>query len=109
MVIRDGNWELLEWDRVTGRTVWTWFDGEKTHIRTDYPIAATLSENRAERNAADKAWKGDWHKVASVPLNLAFDDNLGLMRAHNEGDTKYVARWLNDADNRAWRTKEGNV
>lgn len=109
MAIRDGDWELIEWDARTGRTVWSMFDGEKVVIRTDYPVAQTLRENAAIRNATPDGWKGDWHRVASVPLNLLYDDNLGLNKAAQQGDDEYLSRWLNDSDNRAWRTKEGRV
>lgn len=109
MTIKDGDWELISYDYATGRSVWSYFDGEKTTIRTDYPVEATIAENAAIRNAAQKAWKGDYHLVASIPLNILHDENAGLMKAHSEGDDKYVSRWLNDSDNSAWRTKEGSV
>lgn len=109
MTIRDGDWELFDYDYVTGRSVWTYFDGEKTVIRTDYPVQATITENTAVRNAAQKAWKGDYHLVASIPLNILHDENAGLLKAHTEGDDAYVSRWLNNSDNGAWRTKEGRV
>lgn len=109
MTIKDGDWELISYDYATGRSVWSYFDGEKTTLRTDYPVQATISENTAIRNAAQKAWKGDYHLIASIPLNILHDENTGLMKAHSEGDDKYVSRWLNDGQNRAWRTKEGTV
>jgi hypothetical protein len=109
MTIRDGNWELLEWDAATGRTVWVWFDGEKTHVRTDYPVASLIEQNTARRNAAVNGWKGDWHHIASIPLNLLHDENTGLHKALVAGDDKHVSRFLNDSDNAAWRTKEGRV
>lgn len=109
MVIRDGDWRLFDYDFQSGRVVWVLDDGNRTIFRTDYPMQATLSENAEQRKAADRAWKGDWHRIASIPLNIAFDGDLGLMKAHEQGDTKYLSRWLNDPDNRAWRTKEGSV
>lgn len=109
MTIRDGDWELIDYDAATGRSVWSHFDGEKTTIRTDYPVQATIAENTAVRNAAQKAWKGDYHLIASIPLNLLHDENVGLLKAQTQGDDKYVSRWLNDSSNAAWRTKEGRV
>ncbi len=108
MTIRDENgFELMEHDPVTGRSVWSYFDGEKTVFRTDYPVEATMAENEAVRNAADQAWRGDWHRVASIPLNILHAS--GLAEAHSQGDDRFVKRWLNDGENRAWRTKEGRV
>jgi hypothetical protein len=109
MVIRDGDWKLFDYDFQTGRSVWVMDDGEKTVFRTDYPIDATVAENAHVRKEAGKAWKGDWHRVASVPFNLLHDPNTGLNKALETGDGKYVSRWLNDSQNRAWRTKEGRV
>lgn len=109
MAIRDGDWELIEWDAATGRTVWSMFDGQKVHIRTDTPVTQTLEQNAAARNAASSGWKGDYHRIASVPMQLLYDENLGLNKAVQQGDDAYLKRWLNDSDNAAWRTKEGRV
>ena len=109
MAIKDGDWELLEWDARTGRTVWSMFDGQKIVIRTDTPVAASIEENTLVRNATQDGWKGDYHRIASVPMQLLYDDNLGLNKAVQQGDDAYLSRWLNDSDNRAWRTKDGRV
>jgi len=107
MIIRDGEWTLYDHDMMTGRSVWHYFDGEKDVFRVDYPVDNLISENQAVRNSAERAWKGDWHRVASIPLNIAYDS--GLVQAHSEGNDGFVKRWLNDSDNRAWRTKEGRL
>lgn len=109
MTIKDGDWTLMEWDRYSGRSVWSMYDGEKTIFRVDYPIDATLAENKAMRNAADKAWKGDYHLIASIPLNMLYDEKTGLIEAAKQQDDRYLSKWLNDGDNRAFRTKEGTV
>lgn len=107
MIIRDGGWTLYDHDAVTGRTVWHLFDGEKNVFRVDYPVDNLISENQSVRNSAEKAWRGDWHRVASIPLNIAHDS--GLVQAHSEGDDGFVKRFLNSSDNSAWRTKEGRL
>lgn len=104
-MIRDGSWTLYDHDFQTGRSVWHLFDGEKDVFRVDYPVDTLMSENTAVRNCAEKAWRGDWHRVASIPLNVAHDS--GLVEAHSQGDDRFVKRFLNSSDNRAWRTKEG--
>lgn len=109
MAVRDGDWTLFEWDPATGRTVWQMFDGEKVVFRIDTPVQSTLDENAIARNATPAGWKGDYHRIASVPMQLLYDENLGLNKAIQQGDDKYVSRFLNDSDNRAWRVKEGNV
>ena len=106
MTIRDGDWRLLSWDPVTGRTVWSLSTGDRTVIRTDYPVDGLIRSNTDARNAAQPGWKGDWHRVASVPLNIYHEQ---LAEAERQGDDAHVRRWLNNSDNRAWRTKEGSV
>lgn len=106
-MIFDGDWALLDHDAATGRTVWVRDNGDGTMTaRTDYPHDALLSENAAFRNALDPGWKGDWHRVASIPLNI-FHDQLG--EAARQNDDKYISKWLNDADHFGFRTKEGKV
>jgi hypothetical protein len=83
------------------------FDGEKTVYRVDYPVEATIKQNAEERAAASSGWTGDWHKVASIPLNIAYDS--GMVEALKQHDDKFVSKFLNDGDNAAWRTKEGRV
>lgn len=107
MIIRDGAWALYDYDAATGRSVWHLHDGEKDVFRIDYPVTGIISENAAHRAEAGRAWAGDWHRVASIPLNVAYDSNL--VRAQSEGDDAYVRRFLNDGDNAAWRTREGRL
>lgn len=109
MVIRDGDWKLFDYDFQSGRSVWVMNDGNRTVFRTDYPIETTLNTNATLRKEAQKAWAGDYHLVASIPLNIWNDEDLGLQKAHLSGDDRYVSRWLNDPDNKAFRTKEGTV
>lgn len=107
MIIRDGDWVLWDADLKLKRTVWRRQepDGSYTY-RTDYQVDDTIDANAAQRNLAQAGWKGDYHMVASVPLNVFYEQ---LAQASKEGDDAYVNRWLNDSDNRAWRTKDGRV
>lgn len=107
MRVTDGDWVLQDYDFATGRQVWSMRnpDGSVT-MRTDTPVDATIEANKAQKNLAQSGWKGDYHHIASIPLNLLHDQ---LVTAHSQGDDKYVSRWLNDPDNAAWRTKSGRV
>lgn len=107
MTIRDGQWELHDYNFQTGRSVWRYFDGVEFHFRIDQPVDDIVRENEFTRHATSGNAMGDWCKVASIPLTLAH--SADIVRAHNEGDDKYVARWLNDSDNRAWRSFEGQI
>ena len=104
-MIRDGSWYLVDHDMKLGRTVWATDNGDgTTTYRTDYAVDQTIDVNTAQRNMAQKGWAGDYHHVASIPLNVYWDQLAG-----KEQDEKYISRWLNDSSNRAWRTKEGRV
>jgi hypothetical protein len=106
MTIRDGDWELVNYDQITGRSVWHWFDGEKLHQRTDYPVDQIVKDNTTARNElAGRNW-GEGQRVASIPLNIFFDQ---LNDAQAQGDNKFISKWLNDGDNAAFRTFEGRV
>lgn len=107
MTIRDGQWELHDYDFATGRSVWRYWDGEEWQIRVDTPVDNIVRENEFTRNATAGNLMGDWVKIASIPLNHAYEQNL--VRAHSEGDDAFVSRWLNNSDNRAWRSFEANV
>ena len=107
MKIQDGDWVLFDYDVQTGRQVWALHnDDGSTTYRTDYPVQPTIDINTAQRNLAQNHWQGDMHQIASIPLNVYYDQ---LAEASKQGDEKYLSKWLNDSDNRAWRTKEGNV
>ena len=106
MAIRDGDFELLEHDFQTGRTVWRMFDGEKYVFRVDYNVEKTLQQNaalRAENHG--KRWEGGRH-VASIPANVFYDQ---LSEASDAQDDRYIQKWLNNSENAAFRTFEGNV
>lgn len=107
MRYRDGDWTLFDYDFQSGRQVWVMHhpDG-RTTFRTDYPVSDTIDINRAQRNMSRPDWAGDYHHVASIPLNVYYDQ---LAEAARQGDDRYLSRWLNGGDNRAWRTKEGVV
>ena len=103
----DDGFSLYEWDKYSGRTVWMKETVEGTIFRTDYPVDSITKLNAEHRAIADRAWKGDYHQIASIPLNLLYDS--GLNEAATQQDGKFLSKWLNDSDNRAFRTKEGRV
>lgn len=107
MRFRDGDWWLVDHDIKLGRTVWAMNNGDgTTTYRTDYAVQPTIDANTAQRNMAQSGWKGDYHHIASIPLNVYHDK---LAEASRQGDDKYLNNWLNDRDNLAWRTKDGRV
>lgn len=107
MIIRDGEWTLFEHDHRMKRTTWARQnpDGSTTY-RTDYHVDDTLEANKTMQNSASNGWKGDWHKVASIPLGVYY---AKLHEAVTQDDMAHVSKFLNDIDNRAYRTKLGRV
>ena len=107
MIIRDGDWTLVDHDFHLKRTVWARSNPDgSTEYRTDYVVDPTIEANKAARNSARDGWQGDWHRVASVPLGVYYDQ---LNQAVLQDDMAYVNRFLNDSDNRAFRTKDGRL
>lgn len=109
MIIRDGEWELLSYDPRTGKSTWRKEEPNGGYsLRSDQPVDSLIEQNTLVRNTQGKMG-GDWVKVASIPANIVWDSNLGLMEAFRQDDDKYINRFLNDGDNRAWRTSEHQV
>lgn len=105
MVIKDGDWRLVSHDEKLGRTVWSLYDGEKTVYRVDYRTDEIVKSNREARNAAPAGWKGDWHLIGRVPLNVYHDS--GLSEAIGQRDDRFIGKFLTEND--AWRTKDGRI
>lgn len=107
MMIRDGDWTLVQSDLKLGRYIWATRDERGREVyRVDYHVDQTVNDNKAFRNMLSPGWKGDWHRVASLPPAIAYGDFAEAMK---QDDQKWVSKFLNDGDNAAWRTKEGTV
>lgn len=97
---------IFDTDPLTGITrYWHLKDTGEFVIETEQKINVDQANLRA-RNATDKHTKwGDVSRVASIPLSIYYD----LKRRGITDDPKAMKRWLNDPDNRAFRTREGTV
>lgn len=98
---------LLSRDPVTG--VETYFhyhdDRDAFTLETVQQVDDVLDANKRDYNDAQTGWKGDMHKVASIPMTLYLD----LKRQGILDDQAALKRWLNDPGNRYFRTKPGKV
>ena len=85
------------------------YDGDKDEAIIENIIDATdvIEENKATFNQYDEKanWKGDMHKVASIPMALFYD----LKKQGIIDDPARLKAWLNDPDNRFFRTRPGRV
>lgn len=92
---------LLEYDPVLRRQTWFEFDEHemKQRLVETWDVKPVIEDNKAMYAATDEraGWKGDMHRIACVPLQVAFDL---LKRTSGGRDKKAVARWINDPDNR---------
>jgi hypothetical protein len=81
-------------------------DGNVT-IQTVQDVTAVVEANKAAFNQVDEKanWKGDLHKVGSIPMSIYFD----LQRRGILHDEKRLKVWLNDPENRVFRTRPGKV
>lgn len=80
-------------------------------IETSQDISGIIESNKAQFNAIDeKAKWGEWTKVASIP-NVVVDElnRQGVMRGYAVLDEKRFRMFLNDPDNRFFRTRPGQV
>ena len=101
--------KLFDIDPVTGVKKMWHYDGDKDEAIIETVVDATdvIEENKAAFNQIDEkaGWKGDMHKVASIPMALFYD----LKKQGIIDDQARLKAWLNDPDNRFFRTRPGRV
>ena len=79
---------------------------DKIIISETQDVTAIIEANKRSANAIDKHQKhGEWSKVASIPMNIYYD----LKRRGILDDPARLKSWLNDSDNRYFRTRGGRV
>lgn len=104
-----GDRRVLSHDPVTGITKWFhWDDSNDTFLietGMQQPVLENiLEENKKKFNDAPTGW-GDGKPVATIPLHILFD----LKKKGILDDETAFKRWLNDPDNRFFRTRPGRV
>jgi hypothetical protein len=83
-------------------------------IQTRQDITDIVEQNKKEYNSYDE--KARWsdnlfgNKIASIPMTVIDDLNKqGIMRGFAVLDEKRFRAWLNERDNRVFRTRTGVV
>lgn len=75
-------------------------------IEHEQDVTDILKDNKAKANEIDRHQPhGNMSKVASIPMVIFHD----LKKKGILGDEKRFKQWLNDPDNRAFRTRGGRV
>jgi hypothetical protein len=83
-------------------------------IETRQDVTDIIEDNNNQRKYTDKRtrWGDDLfdNKIASIPLTV-FDElnKRGIVRGFQVIDQKAFKKFLNDPDNRVFRTREGIV
>jgi hypothetical protein len=83
-------------------------------IQTAQDVSCIIEANKKEFNSYDERarWSDNpyGNKVASIPFTAIDDLNsMGIMRGFTVVDHARFAMWLNNPDNRAWRTRPGVI
>jgi hypothetical protein len=97
---------LINDDAFTGVKTYYDYDAEKDEaiISKEQDVSAIIEQNKREFNAAPERF-GEWTKVGSIPLSVYYElERQGILN-----DQKAMAKWLNDPDNRAFRTRPGTI
>ena len=81
-------------------------------VETNQDVTDIIEKNKQEYNNSSTKWGEDVfdNKIASIPLTVVDDLNKqGIMRGFHVLDQKKFFAWLNDPDNRFFRTKQGRI
>lgn len=108
LIPKDGQWRLFSHDPQVGITKWyMMLDNGDVVFKTEYTkMDAVIARNKIAYNESiGKRW-GDGQRAASIPMPMFFKH---LAEAQKADDKKYISKWLNDPDHRAFRTFHGKV
>ena len=83
-------------------------------IQTVQDVSEIVEKNKKEYNSYDERakWSDDpyGNKIGSVPFTVIDELNKqGILRGFHILDHQRFAMWLNNPDNRAWRTRPGVI
>lgn len=105
-----GNFKVEDWKILSkdpDGTVTYFMDvGNAWVVKTETPVDDLLADNKAEFNNSLGQRFGDGKVVARLPMNLFYEK---LAEPIKQRDRKFIKRFLNDADNAAFRTFKGRV
>lgn len=98
---------LIDVDPITGKRRVLHYDAveDKFTVETVQPVDDLIASNKALFNEAPERMGGEMIRVASIPLNIYFQ----LKQEGVIDDPARLKKWLNDPDNRAFRTRPGRV
>jgi hypothetical protein len=75
-------------------------------IESSQDVTQIIESNKRQRNAINRHQPhGEWTKVGSIPMTIYYD----LKKKGILDDQVKLSAWLNDPDNRAFRTRVSRV
>lgn len=86
-------------------------EGDSVVIDTKQDVESIMELNKDQFNQSDGTFGGDMKHVARIPLVVMEDlirRNI-LKKGGGVKDEKRFKAWLNDRDNRVWRTHPGRI
>lgn len=98
--------KIFNLDPLSGiKSVWHYDDTTDTaFIEKRQDVTAIVEANKTEMNQ-DHGRYGEWSKVASIPLSVFYD----LKQKGIVDDPVAMKKWLNDSENKFFRTRPGRV
>lgn len=102
-----GKWLPWSFDPVTNKKV-SFMETEEgqIHWHTETVVEELVEQNRAAFNdSKNKRW-GNGRVVASIDMPTYYNK---IVPAKQAGDDAWIKRFLNDIDNRAYRTFKGTI
>ena len=88
--------------------------GDQLIIKQSQDITGIIEANKAEYNqsTSNQGWSDQafGNKVASIPLTVFAElEKQGITRGFTVLDMKRFKEWLNNPDNRVFRTRQGTI
>lgn len=98
--------KILDHDPVTGISHVFYYDDvtDEASVTAEQDVTAVLEANKKAFNDAPERY-GEWARVAQIPMVIYLD----LKKKGILDDQAALKRWLNDPDNRLFRTRAGSV
>ena len=108
------NRRLFDHDEFSGITEWYMYDDETDGfiIESVQDVEPLVELNKSLYNDTEKHTKyGEWTRIASIPPVIVMElAKQGILSpAGAILDDKRYRKWLNDSDNRCFRTRAGKV
>ena len=101
----------ISYNPLTGSTTWWHFDeaSEEIGIQTETPVAPLLDLNKKFANEVGKRWIGDEGGIGTLVARIPMTLYMEWVKTGKIDDQAYLTRWLNDPENRYFRTHEAHL